>query len=84
MTIASTTDEVIAEAAKAQDLYGPFTSAHEMLGVLLEEVDELREHVYRRPGLRNLSAMRREAIQVAAVALRWAAACEDDGREMRR
>lgn len=84
MTIASTVDEVVAEAAKAQDLYGSFASAHEMLGVLLEEVEELKAHVYQRQGLRNLPAMRKEAIQVAGIALRWAAACEGDGPELRR
>lgn len=84
MTISSTVDEVVAEAAKAQDLYGSFASAHEMLGVLLEEVEELKAHVYQRQGLRNLLAMRKEAIQVAAIALRWAAACEGDGPELRR
>ena len=84
MTIASTVDEVVAEAAKAQDLYGSFASAHEMWGALLEEVDELKEHVYQKQGLRNLPAMRKEAIQVAAIALRWAAACEGDGPELRR
>lgn len=77
-------DEILAEAAKAQDIYGPFASAHEMLGVLEEEVDELRRHVFTRQGSRDRHAMRREAIQVAAIALRWAAACEDDGPEMKR
>ena len=83
-TLSTAVDEVVAEAAKAQDLYGSFASAHEMLGVLLEEVEELKAHVYQRQGLRNLQAMRKEAIQVAAIALRWAAACECDGPELRR
>ena len=77
-------DEILSEAAKAQDIYGPFASAHEMLGVLEEEVDELRQHVFTRQGSRDRHAMRYEAIQVAAIALRWAAACEDDGPEMKR
>ena len=77
-------DEILAEAASAQDFYGPFASAHEMLGVLEEEVDELRRHVFTRQVSRDRHAMRREAIQVAAIALRWAAACEDDGPELKR
>jgi len=83
-TIHTAIDEILAEAASAQDFYGPFASAHEMLGVLEEEVDELRQHVFARQGSRDRYAMRHEAIQVAAIALRWAAACEDDGPELKR
>lgn len=47
-------------------------SAHEGLGVLLEEVDELRAHVYTNQRRRDLPAMYKEAIQVAAMGLRFA------------
>ena len=57
---------VFDEIAKAEVRYGPFRSTHEGVGVLLEEVDELRTEVH----ANNLDAVADEAIQVAAVALR--------------
>lgn len=59
------------EATRAQQRYGDFASSHEALGVLMEEVMELTEAVR----ANDLEALRREAIQVAAVALRLAAHC---------
>jgi NTP pyrophosphatase (non-canonical NTP hydrolase) len=59
-------DELI-RAAK----YGEFQSAHEGYAVLLEEVDELKEHVWTRQSLRDVGAMRQEAIQVAAMAIKF-------------
>jgi hypothetical protein len=49
-----------------------FNSAHEGYGVLLEEVDELKKHVWTKQKNRALAAMRKEAIQVAAMGLRFA------------
>ena len=46
-------------------------SAHESYAVLLEEVDELKEHVWKKQSKRDLKAMRKEAVQVAAMALRF-------------
>lgn len=67
-----------AEAERAATLWPPFHSAHEGFGVLLEEVDELKAHVWTKQTNRDLAAMRVEAIQVAAVALRIAAeVCSD-------
>jgi len=51
----------------------PFNSAHEGFAVLKEEVDELWAHVKTNQTKRDLAAMRKEAIQVAAMALRFAA-----------
>lgn len=48
---------------------GRFNSAHEGFAVLKEEVDELWDEVKARD--RDMSAMREEAIQVAAMALRF-------------
>lgn len=48
-----------------------FNSAHEGYGVLLEEVDELWDHVKVRQPLRDLEAMKKEAVQVAAMAVRF-------------
>lgn len=69
------TDQIRAEADRAKARYGDFTSTHEALGVLVEEMDELREAV--RSNV--LIAIEREAIQVAAVALRLAECCSDAG-----
>ena len=59
------------EAQRAQGIYGSFTSAHEGYAVLLEEVDELWQHVKVKRGQRLTHAMRAEAIQIAAMAVRF-------------
>lgn len=59
------------EADKAGARYGDYTSTHEALGVLVEEMAELRDAV--RSNI--LGAVQMEAIQVAAVALRLAEHC---------
>ena len=60
------------EAAKAHERYGHFHSSHEGFGVLDEEVAELRDAIR----ANDIDAIRREAIQVSAVALRIAMATE--------
>ncbi len=66
-------DDVAAEAARAQERYGDFASMHEAYGVLAEEVAELFDAVRLRQGDKSRGeAIRREALQVAAVALRMA------------
>jgi hypothetical protein len=52
--------------------YPPFNSAHEGFAVLLEKVDELKAHVWTKQQNRDIAAMRKEAIQVASVALSFA------------
>lgn len=52
--------------------FPPMHSAHEGLAVLEEEVHELRTHVYMNQKKRDLAAMRKEAIQVAAMAICFA------------
>ena len=49
----------------------PFNSAHEGYAVLLEEVDELWDEVKVRRSQRDLNKMRKEACQVAAMAIRF-------------
>lgn len=63
--------EVDAELERAGK-WPAMNSAHEGMGVLLEEVDELWQHVKTRQTKRDLGEMRKEAIQVAAMAIRFA------------
>lgn len=74
--------EIDAELGRAGK-WPPMNSAHEGYGVLMEEVDELWEHVKTRQKNRVLAAMRAEAIQVAAMAVRFAhdICNEDRGRK---
>ncbi len=64
--------DVEEEAYKAMRNWPTFNSAHEGFAVLKEEVDELWDHVKRNQKVRDLTAMRKEAIQVAAMAVRFA------------
>lgn len=67
-------DDVAAELWAALNLWpAPANSAHEAFAILLEEVDELKEHVWMNQKKRIISDMRKEAIQVAAMAIRFAA-----------
>ena len=75
----NTQHEIAKEYKMAIDNWPPFNSAHEGFAVLLEEVDELKAHVWTKQKERNLEEMRKEAIQVAAMALRFACeVCDED------
>ena len=62
---------VLQEYTRADALYPSFHSAHEGFAIILEEVDELKAEVWKSPKNRDLEAMKTEAIQVAAMALRF-------------
>ena len=64
-------DEVDEEVQTAIEKFPSMNSAHEGFSILAEEVDELWEHVRGKQGLRNVAAMRKEAMQVAAMAIRF-------------
>lgn len=71
--------DALDEVHRAKSMWpGNFNSAHEGYAVALEEFDELKEHVWMNQRKRDLGAMRKEAIQVAAMALRFAAECCDE------
>jgi len=61
------------ELAVAQSKHPPLHSAHEGFAVILEEVDELKAEVWRKPAERSKSALRQELIQIAAMCARMAA-----------
>ena len=63
--------DVVAELENAQTKFPPFNSAHEGYAILLEQVDELWEAVRLQYGASRDDAIRHEAVQVAAMALRF-------------
>lgn len=73
-------DDIRKEVETAEAKFAPMNSAHEAYGVLLEEVDELWAHVKTNQKRRDIEAMRKEAIQVAAMAVRFARDICDGGR----
>ena len=75
--------EVGSEVAIAEANWPAFNSAHEGFAVMLEEVDELKEHVWTNQKRRDMQAMRKEAIQVAAMAVRFVRDVCDLHRGMR-
>lgn len=57
------------ELDKARTKFPSFNSAHEGYAVLLEETDELWQEIKQKN--QNIKKMKREAIQVAAMAIRF-------------
>jgi len=60
--------EIEKEVVRANRIHGEFNSFHEGYAVLMEEIDELWEEIKHRNT--DLLAIREEAIQVAAMALK--------------
>lgn len=73
-------DDIRAEVETASAKWPPMNSAHEAFAVLAEEVDELWDHVKTNQSKRDIDAMRKEAVQVAAMAVRFALDVCDGGR----
>lgn len=72
--------ECCAELQQAMGNWPKFNSAHEGYAVLLEEVDELWDHVKTNQKRRNHEAMRKECVQIAAMAMRFALeVCTEEG-----
>ena len=66
------------EHLKATQMYRAFRSMHEGYAVILEELDELKAEVWKKPRLRDRELLRKEAIQVAAMAFRFAVDLTDE------
>jgi hypothetical protein len=64
-------DAVSMECALAEGRFPGYNSAHEGYAVILEKLDKVWEHVKVKQSKRDLAAMRKEAIQVAACAVRF-------------
>jgi len=67
--------EVLKELRSATEKFGTFASPHEGYAILKEEVDELWDEIKRKKPLTG--QMRAEAIQVAAMAIRFVVDCCD-------
>ena len=63
------------EYHRARETFSPFQSTHEGYAVLKEEVDELWEAIKAKHSIEHL---RREAVQVGAMALAFVVECCDD------
>ena len=72
--------QIRAEVLSAEGKWPPMNSAHEAYAVLLEEIDELKAHVWTNQKRRDLDAMRGEAVQVAVMAVRFVRDICDGGR----
>jgi hypothetical protein len=64
-------DDAVRELRFARGKFARFNSAHEGYAVILEELDELWAEVKGKVSPAQRLAMRKEAIQVAAMALRF-------------
>ena len=80
MSIVEISKEAANEALSASIKWPAFNSAHEGYAVLLEEVDELKAHVWTNQKKRDLVEMRKESIQVAAMAMRFVNDICDSGK----
>ena len=68
---ASALARVGVELTKARARFSDFNSVHEGYAVLLEEMDELWEVVRTKSGDRTRAQLQEEAIQIAAMAIRF-------------
>ena len=64
-------DAVMAELEFAKANFPPMHSEHEGYAIIKEEFEELWDEIKKNPKKRDKAALRKEAIQVAAMALRF-------------
>ncbi|KKK87358.1 hypothetical protein LCGC14_2754030 [marine sediment metagenome] len=63
--------ELVDGAIAAARKFEPFNSAHEGLAVIWEEFEELKAEVFKNQSAYDMKAMRKEAVQLGAMALRF-------------
>lgn len=66
--------ELVTRISAADEKYSDYTSTHEAMGVITEEYAELIEAVR----ANDLTAVRSEALDIAAAAIRLAMACGEE------
>lgn len=83
MEINEILQDVFKETETAVNQWPKFNSVHEGYAVLAEEVDELWQHVKTNQKKRKIAEMKKECIQVAAMAVRFSLEIcnEKDGRK---
>lgn len=64
-------NEIVDEAVRASDLFSKFHSAHEGWGVIREEYLELEDEIRKHQSAYDYAKIRKEAIQLGAMALRF-------------
>ena len=74
--------ELEAEHDFAVENFAPFHSAHEGLAIIQEEFEELKSEVFCNQNCRSTGLMHNEALQLAAMALRFIIdVCPAQGRD---
>ena len=68
-------DDIFAELMRASACFPPMASPHEGYAIILEELDELKEEVFKQHHSRSPIALRKEAMHVGAMALRFMVDC---------
>jgi hypothetical protein len=71
MKLETALNAVAIEYGNATSQHGPFNSAHEGYAVIKEELDELWNEIKLKRSERNPVNLREEAVQVAAMAIRF-------------
>jgi len=71
MNLQNAANEIYHEYLLASKTFASFNSAHEGWAVIREEVDELWDEIKKKKAKRSIAAMREEAKQIGAMALRF-------------
>lgn len=69
---------VVEELDRAMKAYPKINSPHEGYAILKEEVDELWDEVKKKQAVHDKEAMRKECVQIAAMAIRFMLDCCDE------
>lgn len=71
--------DMACECGDAIDTHGSFNSAHEGYSVILEELEELWDEIKKKREHRNKKLMKKEALQVGAMAIKFVyTLCQED------